>query len=223
MISKLRNVVILVSNKQQIAQDFISKFNILTETEKERFSRVCNKLLDKNFLIRQKQNDKDDYFFTLKYLSLFQSYFLLMDYSVTQYDSDQIISLGTEANRNRVRLKRIDTIMLLILRLLYQKKSKEVSQLNKVIISIGDIHDEIEKTSLFKGKIPKTELKTTLYRLKRYSLIDFYSSNLYSDKTKVEIYPSLLRVVNIEDMEKLERNINEYLTGGANDEDNDED
>ena len=212
-----------MSNKQSVGLTFFNQFQKLTETEKEKFSRICNKILDKNFLIRQKESDKEDYFFVVGHLTLFQNYFMLMDYMVTHYEADQIVALSTEANRNRTRLRRNDTIMLLVLRLLYQKKSKEATQLNQILVSVKDIQEELDRTSLFKGKIPKTELQTTMRMLKSYSLIDFQSSNLINDDTRVEIYPSLLRVVNIDDMTKLETQLSAYSNGGDDDEDDDQD
>jgi len=212
-----------MANKQSVGLTFFNQFQKLTETEKEKFSRICNKILDKNFLIRQKESDKEDYFFVVGHLTLFQNYFMLMDYMVTQYEADQIVALSTEANRNRTRLRRNDTIMLLVLRLLYQKKSKEATQLNQILVSVKDIQEELDRTSLFKGKIPKTELQTTMRMLKSYSLIDFQSSNLINDDTRVEIYPSLLRVVNIDDMTKLETQLSAYSNGGDDDEDDDQD
>lgn len=212
-----------MANKQSVGLTFFNQFQKLTETEKEKFSRICNKILDKNFLIRQKESDKEDYFFVVGHLTLFQNYFMLMDYMVTHYETDQIVALSTEANRNRARLRRNDTIMLLVLRLLYQKKSKEATQLNQILVSVKDIQEELDRTSLFKGKIPKTELQTTMRMLKSFSLIDFQSSNLINDDTRVEIYPSLLRVVNIDDMTKLETQLNAYSNGGDDDEDDDQD
>jgi len=212
-----------MANKQSVGLTFFNQFQKLTETEKEKFSRICNKILDKNFLIRQKESDKEDYFFVVGHLTLFQNYFMLMDYMVTHYEADQIVALSTEANRNRTRLRRNDTIMLLVLRLLYQKKSKEATQLNQILVSFKDIQEELDRTSLFKVKIPKTELQTTMRMLKSYSLIDFQSSNLINDDTRVEIYPSLLRVVNIDDMTKLETQLSAYSNGGDDDEDDDQD
>jgi hypothetical protein len=212
-----------MANKQSVGLTFFNQYQKLTETEKEKFSRICNKILDKNYLIRQKESDKEDYFFVVGHLTLFQNYFMLMDYMVTHYEADQIVALSTEANRNRIRLRRNDTIMLLVLRLLYQKKSKEATQLNQILVSVKDIQEELDRTSLFKGKIPKTELQTTMRMLKSYSLIDFQSSNLINDDTRVEIYPSLLRVVNIDDMTKLETQLSAYSNGGDDDEDDDQD
>ena len=212
-----------MANKQSVGLTFFNQFQKLTETEKEKFSRICNKILDKNFLIRQKESDKEDYFFVVGHLTVFQNYFMLMDYMVTHYEADQIVALSTEANRNRTRLRRNDTIMLLVLRLLYQKKSKEATQLNQILVSVKDIQEEIDRTSLFKKIMPKTELHTTMRMLKSYSLIDFQSSNLINDDTRVELYPSLLRVVNIDDMTKLEAQLSAYSNGGDDDEDDDQD
>jgi hypothetical protein len=212
-----------MANKQSVGLTFFNQFQKLTETEKDRFSRISNKILDKNFLIRQKDADKEDYFFTIGHLTLFNNYFMLMDYTVTHYEADQIVALSTEANRNRSRLKRTDTIILLILRLLYQKKSKEATQLNQILVTVGEIQEELDRTSLFKVRIPKTELQVSMRMLKSYSLIDFQSANLINDDTRVEIYPSLLRVVNIDDITKLESQLNAYNNGGDEDEDDDQD
>jgi hypothetical protein len=212
-----------MSNKQSVGLNFFNQLQKLTETEKDKFSRICSKILDKNFLIKQKDSDREDYYFVVGHLTLFQSYFMLIDYAVTLYEADQIIALSTEADRNRVRMKRADTIMLLILRLLYQKKAKEATQLNQILVSVGEIQDEIDRTSLYKGKIPKTELLTTMRTLKSFSLIDFQSLSLITDDTRVEIYPSLLRVVNIEDMDKLLTQLNSFSNGGEDDEDDDQD
>ena len=212
-----------MSNKQNIGAAFFDQFQKMTETEREKFSRICNKILDKNFLIRQKELDREDYFFVVGRLTLFQNYFLLMDYSVTHYEVDQIIALSTEAGRNRTRLKRSDTIMLLVLRLLYQKKSKEATQLNQILVSVKEIQEELDRTSLFKGRIPKTELQSIMRMLKSYSIIDFQSSSLIDDDTRIEIYPSILRVVNIDDMNKLEIQLSAYSNGGDENEDDDQD
>jgi len=212
-----------MADKYRTSTEFYNNFIKLTDSEKENFSRVCNKILDKNFIIRIRESDREDFFFVLSHLTLFQSYFSLMDFTITHYEADQIIALETDKDRNRTRLKRIDTIMLLIMRILYQEKAKEATQLNRIMVSIGEIHDQIEKTGSIKGKISKTDLLTTLRNLKRFSIIDFLSTNLLKDDTKIELYPSLLRVVNIDDLNALEAQLSAYETGGDDDEDVDED
>lgn len=212
-----------MSNKQSIGLTFFNHLQELTDTEIDKFSRICNKLLVKNFIMRQRDSDKEDYYFIVGHLTLFQNYFLLMNYSVIYSETEQLIALGTEANRNRARLKRNDTIMLLVLRLLYQKKSKEATQLNQIVVSINEIQEELERTSLFKGRINKTELQIILRMMKSFSLIDFQSSNIVNDETRIVLYPSLPRVVNIVDMQILETQLREFSNGGDDVEDDDQD
>lgn len=213
----------MISNKP-LDLVFTSEYRKLTETEKDKFSRICSKLLDKTFILKQKDTDKEDFFFVVGHLSLFHSYFQLINYSVTYHEADQLIMLSTDLDRNRVRLKKIDTIMLLILRQLYYEKSKEVTQLNQIIVTIGEIHESIERTNIFNSRISKTELASTFRMLKSFSIINYLSNNLiFDDETRIEIYPSILRIVNVNDINKLDKQLSAYTDGGDEDEEVDQD
>lgn len=213
----------MISNKP-LDLVFTSEYRKLTETEKDKFSRICSKLLDKTFILKQKDTDKEDFFFVVGHLSLFHSYFQLINYSVTYHEADQLIMLSTDLDRNRVRLKKIDTIMLLILRQLYYEKSKEVTQLNQIIVTIGEIHESIERTNIFNSRISKTELASTFRMLKSFSIIYYLSNNLiFDDETRIEIYPSILRIVNVNDINKLDKQLSAYTDGGDEDEEVDQD
>lgn len=213
----------MISNKP-LDLVFTSEYRKLTETEKDKFSRICSKLLDKTFILKQKDTDKEDFFFVVGHLSLFHSYFQLINYSVTYHEADQLIMFSTDLDRNRVRLKKIDTIMLLILRQLYYEKSKEVTQLNQIIVTIGEIHESIERTNIFNSRISKTELASTFRMLKSFSIINYLSNNLiFDDETRIEIYPSILRIVNVNDINKLDKQLSAYTDGGDEDEEVDQD
>lgn len=213
----------MISNKP-LDLVFTSEYKKLTETEKDKFSRICSKLLDKTFILKQKDTDKEDFFFVVGHLSLFHSYFQLINYSVTYHEADQLIMLSTDLDRNRVRLKKIDTIILLILRQLYYEKSKEVTQLNQIIVTIGEIHESIERTNIFNSRISKTELASTFRMLKSFSIINYLSNNLiFDDETRIEIYPSILRIVNVNDINKLDKQLSAYTDGGDEDEEVDQD
>jgi hypothetical protein len=212
-----------MSNKQNYALNFYNLYLKMSETDKEKFSRICSKLLDKTYLIQKKESDREDFFFCLGHLSLYQNYFMISDYSVTYFEADQIIALATDEDRNRIRLKRIDTIVLLVLRLLYYKKAKEVTPLNQMMISIGEIHNEVESTGLVNGRIPQTELNVMLRAFKSYSLINYSASNLLDDETRIELYPSLVRAVGTDDLNQLEEKLRSFLKGDDNDENDDQD
>lgn len=212
-----------MADKKSIGLEFYNQFLKLTESEREKFSKYANKLLEKSFLIRQRDADREGYYFVLLKLTLFQTYFQLMDFTVTNHEADQIISLATDADRNRLWLKRTDTIILLILRQLYQQKAREATLSNQIMVSVLEINDAVDNTRLIKGKLLKTELQNTMRLLRNYSIIDYISADLFNDDTKILLYPSLLHIVNINDMNRLEEHLKKFKRGGDDDENDDQD
>lgn len=205
-------------DKNIAIEKLYERYNDLTNTEKNKFSRIANKILNNNYILKDKQGDNDDYYFILEQLELFKAYFLIMDYEINYYEVDKMISINTLENRNRYQLKKIDTVILLVIRILYQNKLQESTQLNDIYASIGEIHEQIEKTDVLKGRISKTDLKSTLRLLKNYSVIDYKATDVYDDETLVRIYPPIVHIVNINDLEKLNEKLKELEKGGDNDE-----
>lgn len=203
--------------------NFYNAYLNLTEMEWDRFAKIANKLLDKNFLIYKKDSDRSDFLFCAQHRSLFDQYFSIMDYQVTLNQSDQVISLSTQADRNRMRLRRNETLVLLILRLLYYKKSKEVSFTGDILVSFSEIRDEIESTRKTDFKINATERSAIFRMLKSKSLIDFPSGVKWEDDSRVLLYPTILRVVGMDDLNELEQKINALTKGAEDDEDIDQD
>ena len=212
-----------MADKKSIGLEFYNQFLKLTDSEREKFSKYANKLLEKSFLIRQREADREGYYFVLLKLTLFQTYFQLIDFSVTNHEADQIIALATDADRNRLWLKRIDTIILLILRQLYQQKAREATLSSQILVSVLEINDAVDNTRLIKGKLPKTELQNTMRLLRNYSIVDYISADLFNDDTKILLYPSLLYIVNINDMNRLEEHLKKFKRGADNDENDDQD
>ena len=60
--------------------------------------------------------------------------------------------------------------------------------------------------------------------LKSFSIINYLSNNLiFDDETRIEIYPSILRIVNVNDINKLDKQLSAYTDGGDEDEEVDQD
>jgi hypothetical protein len=210
-------------NKYNISTDFYNRFVKLTEAQKENFSRICNRILNANFIMKRKAADNSDYYFIIEHFTIFQSYFALMDYSLIHYESDSIITINTDLDRNRIRLKKVESVMLLVLRYLYHQKLKEINQFDKIMVSIGDIHNEIEKTNIYGSRLRITELESSLRLLKRFNIIDFISTNFANDDTQIEIYPSILYVVKIEDIKDLTTKLKSYKLEVDEDDETEED
>lgn len=206
------------AHKNIICEEYYKSYTALTDTRKKTFSRLCNKLLSDNFIYASKQEDKNDYYEILSMKRLIESFFLMMDYDLIHVDTYKLFYIQTNADRNRIRLKKIETVILLILRLLYQKGSLDINSSSDITTTLGKLMTEINQTGIFKNQLSNTEYLNTLRLMKRYKIIGFDFNDLKEDNV-IYIYPTILYVVKIENINMLNEKIKTYVASRGDEED----
>lgn len=195
---------------------FYNYYIELHEKERLNFSRIVNKLLQVNYLTNQKESDIKDYYFITSHIDLFKSYFLFMDCELLFDMTNRLISLLNTQGSNRLNIKLNESIVLLIIRLLYDEKMREVSLINQVIIHLEEIHDKYLSIGLNDRRISKTELKQILALFSRYNLLTILDHNFNDDRSRLILYPSLLYAVHINDINEVYDKLLSYQKEGAN-------
>lgn len=209
-------------SKNTTAQNFYEQYRELTETDKNTFSKLCNKLLDENFIYGQLSSDKNDYYAIIKLRGVIENYFDLIDYSLTHDDTRKIFFIESTADRNRIKLKKMETVLLVLLRRAYYVKSKETVDANvNISITIDELYDGLTQTGIYKEKLLKTQIIEALKTLKRFKLINFDSKN-YEVNNVIEIFPMVALVVKINDIEQLNNKLKTYK-GREEEDETDED
>ena len=96
-------------------------FEILNETaaQKEKFRVAANKLLNHCFLLRKREDTKKEYMFVKQNVEMFVEYFDLLGYDLNINENQGVIGLINRFGTGRVELGKYESILLLILRLLY--------------------------------------------------------------------------------------------------------
>lgn len=117
-------------------------FDKMLQREKEDFRRISNRLLSACFLCRANETSKSDYYFVLKYKNEFKTYLDMLGYRLEVNEELGVIQLVNAYNYNRMNLKLYESIILLILRILYDEKKRELSISDEVIVNLGDIQDK---------------------------------------------------------------------------------
>lgn len=195
----------------------------LKEAEKQTFSRVVNKLLQVNYITRKKIADANDYRFILAYKSIFEAYFALADFELNIERHEEVVYIKNESSFNHLRLKKEESILLLIIRMIYQSKLSVVTLDENVEIYLYDIHNELAKVGYLDNKrMTKDRLKPSLQLLRNYNIIDYMDKNLRDD-ARIKIYPTILYVVNINNIKELLDHLDQYLQGGSDNEETYED
>ena len=102
-------------------------YDTFTNTQKNTFADICNKLLANTYLARDKRDNKEAYYFVVSYKDLFEEYFKMMNMQLVLNRDLGTITLENTNTQTIMKLKRDESVILLIIRLLYHEKLKETS------------------------------------------------------------------------------------------------
>ena len=185
----------------------MEKFNDLKLTQKERFRVATNKLLSNCFILKKKEDTKEDYYFILNNKELFSEYFSMSGFELVINEGFGVVSLTNNFGTNRVKLKKIESIILLILRLLYVEGRKSLYQTEDVIITMDDIHTKINMLKVLEKTIDKTTLKSSFSLLKRFNFLEIIDKDVTDNECRIKLYPSILFGVSNENILKLSEEI----------------
>lgn len=199
-------------------EEYAKGYIELTDTRKNTFSRLCNKLLNDNFIYAYKQEDRNDYYEILSMKKLIENYFSMMDFDLVHVDSYKLFYIQTNADRNRIRLKKLDTVIVLVFRLLYHKGSLDINSSSDISTTLGKMITEINQTGIFKSQPSMTDYMESLRLLKRYKLIDYNFKDFKEDNVIV-IYPTILYVAKVDSINMLNDKLKTYIAVKGDDED----
>lgn len=188
-------------------------------TQREKFKVTSNKLLNHCFILKQKEDTRNNYIFIVQHKELFIEYFDLLGYNIEINEMQGVISLTSLSGTGRLRLKKVESIILLILRLLYIEKCKELSLNEHVIILSDEIHEKYNMLKIeSKPTLDKTPFTDTIRLFKRYNIISNIDRDVTMSNARIQIYPSILFAVphhNLNTMyDTISEKLNLYINGG---------
>ncbi|MCR5339185.1 MAG: DUF4194 domain-containing protein [Lachnospiraceae bacterium] len=192
--------------------------------EKERFRVAANKLLNQCFLLKKQEQTRKEYIYVRENRALFEEYFDLLGYTVRVNEDQGVIALCSDYGTGRLALSKYESIFLLILRLLYLEKRREItSSYEEVVVLMEEIR---EKYALLKVKVKpvmgKDMEKNMVKLFRRYNIVSNIDTDITKGDTRIIIYPSVLMAVTTEDInefyEMTEKNLQRYAGGEEADE-----
>ncbi|QWB95644.1 DUF4194 domain-containing protein [Mycoplasmatota bacterium] len=210
-------------NKKQAMMQLSDTYLSLKESEKSNVSRIFNKLLQVNFITKKKPGDANDYRFILAFKEVFEAYFALSDFVLNIHREHEVIYIANEQLFNHMRLRKTESILILVIRILYQHKKDFVTLDENVEIYLHEIHSELTRIGYLDHKrITKDRLKPALTFLRNYNLIDYIDRGLHDD-ARIKIYPTILFVTNYDTIKEVVDKYEGYTEGATSDEETDED
>ena len=195
----------------------------MLQKDKDEFKRISNRLLSNCFVCKGNQASRSEYYFVLKYREKFRDFLEVLGYRLEINEEYGVIQLTNPQNYNHLKLKLYESIILLILRILYDEKKRELSAANEVIVNLGDIQDKYLSLKIRDKMIDKTTMRNALSLFRRFQLIETLDRDLTNEESRILIYDSILLAVRVEDIRQAYEKLEQYRKGKAANEETDTD
>lgn len=189
-------------------------FHNLRNQEKEDFIRVANRLLSTTFITRKNEQNKKDYYFLERHYELMREYFSLSGWELIHDRPLGVFQLVNTYGFNREKLKMEESIILLIIRLCYEEKKRtELSLAENVLLTTRDIQERYLALKIREKPLDRKVIRETINMLKRYNILQNLDSDPADPDCRLEIFPSLLLAVRVDDIKELYDKLAAYGSG----------
>lgn len=152
---------------------------------------IANYLLNNCFLIGNVDSTREKYYYVINHEESFRQLFQPIGYTLVIHRNLRVVQLINNHGTGRLAIKKYESIMLLIFRLLYvEKRESPSTSEDKVVVTVEEIKNEYEKLNLPR-KFDKVLLEDSLRNIKRYNLVQPLDKLLDMD-AKIQIYASVM-------------------------------
>lgn len=196
--------------------------------QKERFRVVANKLLNQCFLLRKREDTKREYIFVRQNRELFLPFFDLLGYDLKINEDQGVIGIVNQFGTGRLALGKYESVFLLILRILYVEKRRELGAFSEeVTVLMEEIREKYAMLKLkAKPLLDKGTERHMISLFRKYNLIQNLDGDVSQPDARIIIYPSIIMAVDVEDVNEYyamtEQKLREYA-GGSTDGESEED
>ncbi len=194
----------------------------MLQKDKDEFVRICNRLLGSCFVCKRNETSRRDYYFITQHREKFSQYLSVLGYRLEINEEYGVVQLTNPQNYNRYNMKLFESIILLILRILYDEKKRELSVSDEVIINMGDIHEKFLSLKIRDKMMDKTTLRNAISTMRRFQLVEVLDKELSNQDSRLIIYDSILMAVRVEDIRQVYEKLENYKKGGKINEEIDE-
>ena len=181
---------------------FEEAFEKLSLSEQENFKRLVNWLLAHTYLLQGTYEFEDnlkrsnpDYLFVDRNFELFQDYLEYAGFRLERDSNYGVIFLTSSFEFNRVKLDLTTTLILYVLRLIYEEERENLSLSREIFTTTGDLVHKMISLGLVKRKPANQALRDALRTLNRFQVVEKVDGPWEAASTLLLILPAILFIV----------------------------
>lgn len=185
----------------------------LPEKSQRDLPRVVNRILGQVFLYQDKDEDKDDYYFIHRHREACETALELSGYNLLHDDYHRIFQVISEYSYCRARYKLDETLMITVLRKLYEERLEHLSLAQDPVVTIGEVREEYRTITGKERDLGIIQYETLLRRLRVLGLIDTLDGrtiDVRDAEARLRLRGSVRLILPVQTVDELEAWIHKY-------------
>ncbi len=191
--------------------------NDIPEKSRREVPRIVNRLLGQTFLYQDVDSDKDDYYFVHRHRAVFEGLLELTGFNLLHDDYHRIFQVVSEYGYSRARFKLDESLMIVVLRKLYEEKIEHLSLANDPVVTIGEVREEYRTITGRERDLGVVQYETLLRHLRSLGLvetIDGRNIDVRDGEARLRLRGSVKLILPIQSAEEMEAWLRKYRAGG---------
>lgn len=195
--------------------DWVQQYAQLTQREQEDFARIINRLLTGTFLVKQQEDSRRDYYFVERNETLLAGYLRLMRWELVVDRAYGVVQVLNRTGGTRLQLRMMESVLLLLLRLIYEEKRRELTVTDEVVCLVQEVHDKAQSLRVReRAVVEKKHLKDAFAVFRRFCLVEVIDEDVTDPRCRVKLLPTLLFAVKLDGLQDLHDRLSAYGEGG---------
>lgn len=189
---------------------WLDEYNELNNGERERFAKLVNYLLNKTYLTREVYEGKQvigkinaDYRFIERYITLFEGYLNVINYTLTIDEELGVVYLSNEYGYNKMHLDKLTTLILFTLRTIYDEEKEKNASKSIVYISTASLTYKLLELKIVSKKPTMKDIVDSLRLLVNQNILTKIEGSIDESSCQLAILPTILLAVSNEKVDAI--------------------
>ena len=193
--------------------DTDSFLDAIPEKSRRDVPRVVNRLLGQTFLYQDVDGDKDDYYFVHRHRPVFESVLQLAGFNLLHDDYHRIFQTVSEYSYSRAHYRLDETLMIVVLRKLYEERLEHLSLANDPVVTVGEVREEYRTITGKERDLGIVQYETLLRRLRTMGLIEALDGKTLDPRdadARLRLRGSVRMILPVKNADQMEAWVRKY-------------
>jgi len=175
--------------------------------------RIINRLLGRAFLYQDVETDKDDYYTVYRHQPVFETLLALAGFTLLHDDYHRVFQIVSDFSYCRARYKLDETLMIVVLRKLYEEQVEQLRLAADPVVTIGEVREEYRTITGKERGLGIGQYERILRHLRRLGLIETLegrSIDVRDSEARLRLRGSIKMILPVQTADEMEAWVRRY-------------